>query len=56
MAIKSFDTCENLAVVPAGNQNLCAGANGGLEDGQGTGGELVLFDLSDFVLTKRQSV
>jgi hypothetical protein len=50
MTVEGFDACKDLAVVPAGDQNLCAGTNGGLEDRQGTGGELVLFDLSDFIL------
>ena len=51
MAVESLDAGEDLAVVAAGDQDLCARADGGLEDGEGTGGELVLLDLGDFVLT-----
>jgi len=50
MTVESLDTCENLAVVSARDQDLCARADGGLEDGEGTGGELMFFDLSNFVL------
>lgn len=50
MTIKGLDTSENLAVVSAGDQNLCARADSGLENGEGASGELMLFDLRDFVL------
>jgi hypothetical protein len=53
MTIECLDAGENLSVVSAGNQDLCARANGGLEDGEGSGGELVLFNLSNFVLAGR---
>lgn len=32
MTVESLDTCENLAVVSARDQDLCARADGGLED------------------------
>jgi hypothetical protein len=56
VAIEGFYTCEDLAVVSAGDQNLCTRADGSLEDGEGAGGKLMLFDLSNFVLTGEQSV
>lgn len=54
MTVESLDTCENLAVVSARDQDLCARADGGLEDGEGAGGELMFFDLSNFVLARQQ--
>ena len=54
MTVESLDTRKNLAVVSARDQDLCARADGGLEDGEGTGGELMLFDLSNFVLARQQ--
>jgi hypothetical protein len=45
MTVECLDTCENLAVVSARDQDLGARADGGLEDGEGTGCELVLLDL-----------
>lgn len=50
MTVECLDAGKNLSVVSAGDQDLCARANGGLEDGKGSGGELVLFDLGDFIL------
>lgn len=50
MTVEGLDAGEDLAVVSAGDQDLCARANGGLEDREGSGGELVLLDLGDFVL------
>jgi hypothetical protein len=55
MAVEGLDTGEDLAVVSARDQDLGARANGGLEDGEGAGGELMLFDLCDFVFTRQQS-
>lgn len=55
MAIESLDACEDLAIVPAGDQNLSARPNGSLEDREGSGSKLVLLDLSDFILTEKQS-
>jgi hypothetical protein len=45
MAVECLHACENLAVVSARDQDLGARADGGLEDGEGTGSELVLLDL-----------
>jgi hypothetical protein len=56
VAIEGFYTCEDLAVVSARDQDLCAGANGGLKNREGTGGKLMLFDLRNFVLSKQESV
>jgi hypothetical protein len=55
VTIECFDTGEELSVVAKRDQNLCARTNGGLEDGKRSGGELVLFDLRDFVLARQQS-
>lgn len=56
MTVECLDTGEDLSVVSAGDQDLCARADGGLEDGEGSGGELVLFNLRNFVLATRLSV
>lgn len=50
MTVESLDASENLAIIPTRNENLCAGADGSLEDGEGTGSELMLLDLSNFIL------
>lgn len=54
MTIERLDAGEDLAVVAAGNQNLCARADCSLEYGQGSSGELVLLDLSNFILAVQQ--
>jgi hypothetical protein len=56
VTIEGLDTCENLAVVSAGDQDLSARTDSGLEDGERTGGKLVLLNLSDFIFTRQQSV
>jgi hypothetical protein len=56
VTIEGLDTRENLTVVSAGDQDLSARTDSGLEDGEGTGGKLVLLNLSDFIFTKQQSV
>lgn len=56
MTVECLDAGEDLAVVAAGNQDLCARANCGLENGQGSGGELVLLDLSDLILAAQRLV
>jgi len=50
VAVEGLDAGENLAIVPARDENLCAGADGSLEDGERTGGELMLLNLGNFVL------
>ena len=50
MAIEGLDTGEQLAIVSAGYEDLCACANSSLQDRQRTGGKLVLFNLSNLVL------
>lgn len=50
MSVEGLDTCEQLAVVAAGNQDLGVRADGSLEDGERAGGELVLLELGDFEL------
>lgn len=56
MAVKSLDTGEYLAVVSARDKDLCSRADGSLEDGERTGGELMLLDLGNFILAgKSQS-
>ena len=56
MTVECLDAGEDLAVVAAGNQDLCARADGGLENGQGPSGELVLLDLSDLILAAQRLV
>ena len=56
MTVECLDAGEDLAVVAAGNQDLCARADCGLENGQGSGGELVLLDLSDLILAAQRLV
>jgi hypothetical protein len=56
VTIEGLDTCENLAVVSAGDQDLSARTDSGLEDGERTGGKFVLLNLSDFIFTRQQSV
>lgn len=51
VSVKSLDTGQQLAVVSAGNQDLGVCAGGGLEERQGTGGELVLLNQSDLIFT-----
>ena len=55
MTVEGLDASKDLAVVSAGDQDLCARADGGLEDGERSGGEFVLLDLSDFVLAAAMS-
>jgi hypothetical protein len=55
VAVEGLDPCEDLAVVPARDEHLCARADGRLEDREGPGGELVLFDLSDLILAMQWS-
>lgn len=55
MTVKGLDASKDFAIVSAGDQDLCARADGGLEDGERSGGEFVLLDLSDFVLAAAMS-
>lgn len=55
VAIEGLDASEQLAVVADRNQNLIVGADGGLEDRERSGGELVLLALRDLVLTKQKA-
>ena len=50
MSVESLDTSEQLAVVATGNEDLGVRANGGLEDREWAGCELVLLELGDFEL------
>lgn len=50
MSVEGLDTRKELAVVAAGDQDLGVRADGRLEDGEGAGGELMFFELRDFVL------
>jgi hypothetical protein len=50
MPIERLDSRQQLAVVAAGDQNLGVRAHGGLEDGEGTGGEFMFFELRDLEL------
>ena len=52
MTIECLDSCKDFAIVAARDQDLCARANGGLEDGERASSELMLFDLSDFILAR----
>lgn len=49
VAVKGLDAGEQLAVVADGDEHLDVRAHGGLEDGEGPGGEFVLLELRDFV-------
>ena len=51
MPVEGFYTCEQFAVVAAGDEDLGVRAGGGHEDGEGTGGELVGFEEGDFVFS-----
>lgn len=44
MSIEGLNAGEQLAIVPAGDQDLGVRAGGGLEDGERAGGELVGFE------------
>jgi hypothetical protein len=52
--VKGLDASEQLAVVATGYQDLGVGAGGGLEDGEGAGGELMFFEDGDFVFSRRR--
>lgn len=56
MTVEGLDAGKDFAVVSAGDQDLCARADSGLEDGEGSGGEFVLLDLGDFVLAATVSI
>jgi len=49
VSVKCLDTGQQLAVVAAGDQDLGVRAGGGLQQGQRTGGELVLLNKSDLI-------
>ena len=49
VSVKGLDTGQELAVVPARDQDLGVGAGGGLQERQRAGGELVLLDESDLI-------
>ena len=51
MTVEGLDTGEELAVVANGDEDLVVGSDGGVEDAEGTGGELVLFKLGNLVLS-----
>lgn len=51
MAIEGLDSREQLAVIPAGNQDLSVCTGGSLEDGERTSGQLVRLEYTDFVFT-----
>jgi hypothetical protein len=50
MSVECFYAGEEFAVVATRDDDLVVVANGGLQDGEGTSGELVLFDTSNLVL------
>jgi hypothetical protein len=51
MAVEGFDAREQLAVVARANEDLGVLAYGGLEEGEGAGGEFVGFELGYFVFS-----
>lgn len=53
MSVKSLDTGQQLAVVPAGDQDLGVCAGGGLQEGQRASGELMLLNKSDLIFPVR---
>lgn len=56
MPIKSLDTCEQFAVVAAGDQNLCVLSDGGLKERQRAGSELVGLEDANLIFTARGEV
>lgn len=50
VSVESLDARQELAVVSDGDENLGVAADGGLEDGEGSGAEFVLLELGDLVL------
>lgn len=52
MPVESLDTCQQLAVRANGDEHLRVRSHGSLEDGEGAGRELVLFELGNLVLAK----
>jgi hypothetical protein len=56
VAIEGLDAGEELAVVADGDEDLVVGSDSGVEDAEGTGGELMLFKLSNLVLSVLVSV
>lgn len=51
VSVEGLDAGEQFAVVAAGDQDLGAVADGSLQDGEGSGGELVLLHLGDLEFT-----
>jgi len=49
MSIERFYSCEQLAVIAAGNKDLSMGADGGLKDGKRARGHFMLLQLRDFI-------
>ncbi len=56
MPIEGLDAREQFSVVAAGDEDLGVGFHGRLEDGEGTGGEFMFFELSDLKLTVNRVV
>jgi hypothetical protein len=56
VTIECLDAGEQFAVVAARDQDLCARPDGGLEDRKRSCGELMLFDLCNFVLAGKVSI
>lgn len=56
MTVKRLDPREELAVVPARDQNLGVGACCGLQEGQGTRGHFMFLHESDLIFTGPESV
>lgn len=52
MPVESLDTCQQLAVRANGDEHLRVRPHGRLEDGKGTGRELILFELRNLVLAR----
>ncbi len=53
MPVESLDTCQQLAVRANGDEHLRVRPHGRLEDGKGTGRELILFELRNLVLASQ---
>ena len=56
MPVEGLDAGEDLAVVPHGYQDLGVASDGGLEDGEGAGGELFAFGQISRLVTRDDSV
>lgn len=53
MSVECLYTGEEFAVIATGNEDLCVGANGSLEDGERAGREFVFFKLGNLIFAAK---